>query len=160
MFCSESTEKYCSNFQEFISLLFLFIVKIKPWHSYSTQSEFEFIIKHFACPVVSTTKRTSIWFFYYKIIIEFWCLRRRKKRIRIFFLRNQFMDLFCWLAPRVGTRKKILQDTCSNYPITTQGHSRNKYSLAASREEWTNQREARQSKKMIRQKQVKSRDGH
>jgi hypothetical protein len=104
LFCSESTEKYCSNLQEyFIPLLSLH--GQKPRHSYSTQSEFEFIIKHFACPIVSTTKRTSIWFFYYKIIIEFWCLRK-KKRIRIFFLRNQFMDLFCWLAPSVVTRKK------------------------------------------------------
>jgi hypothetical protein len=103
LFCSESTEKYCSNLQEyFIPLLSLH--GQKPRHSYSTQSEFEFIIKHFACPIVSTTKRTSIWFFYYKIIIEFWCLRK-KKRIRIFFLRNQFMDLFCWLAPSVVTRK-------------------------------------------------------
>lgn len=104
LFCSESTEKYCSNLQEyFIPLLSLH--GQKPRHSYSTQSEFEFIIKHFACPIVSTTKRTSIWIFYYKIIIEFWCLRK-KKRIRIFFLRNQFMDLFCWLAPSVVTRKK------------------------------------------------------
>jgi hypothetical protein len=157
LFCSESTEKYCSNLQEyFIPLLSLH--GQKPRHSYSTQSEFEFIIKHFACPIVSTTKRTSIWIFYYKIIIEFWCLRKKKNSDIL--PKKSIHGFILLVGPECCNKEKILQDTCSNYTITTQGHSRNKYSLAASREEWTNQREARQSKKMIRRKQVKSKDGH
>jgi len=85
----------------------------------------------------------------------------KKKKKNSDILPKKSIHGFILLAGPEGCNKeKILQDTCSNYPITTQGHSRNKYSLAASREEWTNQREARQSKKMIRQKQVKSRGGH
>jgi len=37
------------------------------------------------------------------------------------------------VGPECCNKEKFLQDTCSNYTITTQGHSRNKYSLAASR---------------------------
>jgi hypothetical protein len=105
LFCSESTEKYCSNLQEyFIPLLSLHCQK--PRHSYSTQSEFEFIIKHFACMSHSIYHKTHINMNFLLQNNNWILVSEKKKRIRIFFLRNQFMDLFCWLAPSVVTRKK------------------------------------------------------